>query len=295
MPPSTDLPPAPTVASGLRWAERFLSGWPEGVASPAVDAEVLVLCVLGVPRSSLYADADRALSPPEARSLADLVRRRAAGEPLQYLTGHQPFRHLDLAVGPGVLVPRPETEMVVERALALIGPVASPRVVDVGTGSGAIALSVAFECPSASVWASDISSEALGWARRNAAAHGLARVTFVEGDLLSPLPEWLLGSVDLVVANPPYLSSAALEAAAPDVRDHEPVVALVSGPTGLEVPSRVVAAAHAWLRPGGWLLMETWPGQAEALVELLEGSYGEVAARPDLAGSLRMVEGRRPA
>ena len=291
MPPSTDLPRAPTVASGLRWAERFLSGW---VASPAVDAEVLLLRVLGGPRSSVYSSGDRPLSSPESALLADLVRRRAAGEPLQYLTGHQAFRHLDLSVGPGVLVPRPETEMVVERALALLPAVASPVAVDVGTGSGAIALSLAQERPSASVWATDISAEALGWARRNAAAHGLERVAFVEGDLLSPLPGALLGAVDLVVANPPYLSSAAWEAAARDVREHEPVVALVSGPTGLEVPARVVASARAWLRPGGWLLMETWPGQAEALTELLRGAYEDVAARPDLAGSLRMVEGRRP-
>lgn len=291
MPPSTDLPAAPTVASGLRWAERSLSAW---VASPAVDAEVLVLCVLDAPRWSLFASGDRPLSARESMLLADLVRRRAAGEPLQYLTGHQPFRHLDLVVGPGVLVPRPETEMVVERALALIGPVVSPLVADVGTGSGAIALSLAQEHPSASVWATDISAEALVWARRNAAAHGLERVAFVEGDLLSPLPQSLLGAFDLVVANPPYLSCTALEAAAPDVREHEPMVALVSGPTGLEIPSRVVASARAWLRPGGWLLMETWPGQAEALAELLGGAYEEVAARPDLAGSLRMVEGRRP-
>lgn len=294
MPPSTEaaLAPGATVSVALRWAGRRLAGF---VDSPSVDAEVLLLSVLGLEsRAALFASGGRLLGPPSSDSFAGLVERRAAGEPLQYLTGHQAFRGLDLRVGPGVLVPRPETEMVVERALSLIAPVPSPLVVDVGTGSGAIALAVAAERPSALVWATEVSAAALEWARRNAAVLGLERVAFLQGDLLGCLPQSLAGEVDLVVANPPYLSETLVASAAADVREHEPWVALASGPTGLEVPSRLICSALPWLRPGGWLVMETWPGQAEALVALLEGSYEAVAARPDLAGSLRMVEGRRP-
>ncbi|HEU5001610.1 MAG TPA: peptide chain release factor N(5)-glutamine methyltransferase [Actinomycetota bacterium] len=293
MPRSTEvpLPAGATAVSALRWAGRRLTGF---VDSPSVDAEVLLLSVLGGTRARLYAAGDLVLTSVVAGQFVSLVERRGAGEPLQYLTGRQVFRGLDLQVGPGVLVPRPETEVVVERALALIAAVPSPVVVDVGTGSGAIALAIAAERPSAAVWATEVSGAALAWAGRNAAGLGLERVAFVEGDLLSGLPRALQGTVDLVVANPPYLPQALVESAAADVRDHEPRVALVSGPTGLEVPSRLIASAWAWLRPGGWLVMETWPGQAEDLVALLGDAYGEVAARPDLAGSLRMVEGRRP-
>jgi release factor glutamine methyltransferase len=194
-----------------------------------------------------------------------------------------------------VLVPRPETELLVEQAFRRVAGVASPVVVDVGTGSGAIALSMAVERPDARVWGTEVSGEAAAWARRNADRVGAANVTIVEGDLLSPLPPALLAAVDLVVANPPYLAAAQLAEAAADVRDHEPRLATVSGPTGLEVPARVVEEAWAWLRPGGWLVMETWPGQADDLLALLSARYEETAVHPDLTGSLRIAEGRRSA
>jgi release factor glutamine methyltransferase len=223
-----------------------------------------------------------------------LVERRAGGEPLQYLTAVQAFRRLELAVGPGVLVPRPETEMVVEHALGHLEGVEAPVVIDVGTGSGAIALSLATERPGAAVWATEISEEAAGWARRNVEAAGACNVTVVEGDLFAPLPEHLRGAVDLVVANPPYLSEVELADAPADVRDHEPVVATTAGPTGLEVAGRVVAGALRWLRPGGWLVLETHPGQAERLRTLMLPCYRDVAILPDLAARLRVAEGRRP-
>jgi release factor glutamine methyltransferase len=281
---------AGTVRETLRQAARRLATF---VDSPEVEAEILLGHLLGCSRSELYARGGE--DPGAALALLQaMVDRRRAGEPLQYLTGHQGFRRLDLLVGPGVLVPRPETEMVVEHALARITGSASPVVVDVGTGSGAIALSVATERPDATVWATELSPAAAAWARRNLERVGAANATVVEGDLLDPLPSGLAGGVDLVVANPPYLSESELGLTAADVRDHEPAVATVSGPTGLEVPARVVEEAWPWLRPGGWIVMETWPGQAEALEELLRAAYEEVALHPDLAGSLRIAEGRRP-
>jgi release factor glutamine methyltransferase len=252
---------------------------------------VLVGHVLGLSRASIYAHSTSVVSADDATRLEALVDRREAGEPLQYLTGHQGFRGLDLAVGPGVLVPRPETELVVEQALRRIFGVDGPAVVDVGTGSGAIALSIAVERPDAQVWATEISPEALTWARLNA-DRVAPRVVVLEGDLMAPLPFALKGAVDLVVANPPYLAASQLASVAPDVRDHEPLVATVSGPTGLEVPARIVREAREWLRPGGWLVMETWPGQVDELFALLADGYEEVDVHPDLTGSLRVAEGR---
>lgn len=275
----------------LRRARARLSG---AVESPAVEAEVLLGHVLGASRSELYGHPSCAVVPGDLDRLDELVARRVAGEPLQYLTGHQAFRRLNLAVGPGVLVPRPETEMLVEHALGRIAGVAAPVVVDVGTGSGAIALAVGTERPDAAVFATEVSAAALAWARRNLEGSGAANVTILEGDLLDPLPPALRGAVDLVVANPPYLAEAQLADLAADVRDHEPRLATVSGPSGLEVPARVVAEASPWLRPGGWLVMETWPGQADDLAALLSARYEAVAVHPDLGGSLRIAEGRAP-
>src|SRR5205807_8179846 len=150
------------------------------------------------------------------------------------------------------------------------------------------------ERPDAMVWATEVSPPAAAWARRNLERVGAANLTVLEGDLLAPLPARLAGGVDLVVANPPYLTETELGLTAADVRCHEPVLATVSGPTGLEVPARVVEEAWPWLRPGGWLVMETWPGQAEALEELLAARYVDVGLHPDLTGSLRIADGRRP-
>ncbi|MEA2591699.1 MAG: release factor glutamine methyltransferase [Actinomycetota bacterium] len=282
--------PPSDVREALRWARRCLRG---AVDSPEVEAEILLTHVLGRSRAQLYARSDDRLSAEAAERLGELVARRAGGEPLQYLTGHQAFRRLDLAVGPGVLVPRPETEMVVEHALGRIAGVASPVVVDVGTGSGAIALSVGVERPDATVWATEVSADAAAWARRNLDRLGAGNVTIAEGDLFSPLPASLRGAVDLVVANPPYLAAAQLAGVAADVRDHEPLVATVSGPSGLEVPARVVEEALAWIRPGGWLVMETWPGQSDDLLALLSARYAKAAVHPDLTGSLRIAEGQK--
>ncbi|MGH2688734.1 MAG: peptide chain release factor N(5)-glutamine methyltransferase, partial [Actinomycetota bacterium] len=221
-----------TIRGALDWAGSRLR---PHVASPAVDAELLLRHALDCPRAMLFSDPLAPVPAPAAALFAELVERRAAGEPLQYLTAVQSFRHLELAVGPGVLVPRPETEVVVERGLGHLAGTGSPVVVDLCTGSGAIALAVATERPDAAVWATELSADAAAWARRNAERTGAPNLTILEGDLFAPLPPALRGSVDLVVANPPYLSEAELATTDPDVREHEPVLATVAGPSGLEV------------------------------------------------------------
>lgn len=280
-----------SIRDALAWAGARLDG---SVAAPAVDAELLLRHVLGCPRALLFSEPERRLGPALAERFGALVERRAGGEPLQYLTAVQAFRRLELAVGPGVLVPRPETEVVVERALARLEDVENPVVVDVGTGSGAIALSVATELSGTTVWATEVSGEAAAWARRNAEAAGATNMTVVEGDLFGPLPEGLRGSVDLVVSNPPYLSEAELAETDPDVRDHEPHLATVAGPTGLEVAGRIIGETPSWLRPGGWLVLETHPGQAERLRVLMLARYQDVAIHLDLGARPRIAEGRRP-
>jgi release factor glutamine methyltransferase len=226
-----------------------------------------------------------------AEGVLKLARRRATGEPLQYITGIAGFRHLDLSVGPGVLIPRPETEMVVERALDHL-----PRggtAVDVGTGSGAIALSIAQERPDARVLATEISADALIWAERNRETLGLA-VEFIQCDLLTDLPNELRGKVDLVVSNPPYVPDEHARILPRDVVAHEPPVALFGGADGLVVVRALAGSAREWLRPDGWLVLEIAGDAGEAVTRTLTGhGYDQVSAGLDLAGRERVAEARR--
>lgn len=227
----------------------------------------------------------------QVRRTLDLTRRRALGEPLQYVTGVAGFRHLDVAVGPGVFIPRPETEQVVDRALAHLpkGGIA----VDIGTGSGAIALAIAQERPDADVWATDISPRALSWAEGNVSALSSA-VHLISGDLFDGLPSSLRRRLHVVVSNPPYVRRGEADGLPGDVRDHEPEVALFAGGDGLDVVGRIASEAGEWLREGGWLVLEigaTQGDQGVALVERL--GYGEVSVGMDLSGRERIVEARR--
>ena len=219
----------------------------------------------------------------------ELVRQRGRREPLAYVLGEWGFRRLTLRVDRRALVPRPETEVVVERCLALLDGVEAPAVLDVGVGSGAIALAIADERPGARVTAVDASLDALALARENAAATGLAdRVSLVEHDAKAGLPP---GPYDLVVANPPYVAEREIEELPPEVRDWEPREALVErGHT-----SAVARGACSVLRPGGWLVLETHEHAARAVAAELESlGYGDVAISRDLAGRERVVEGRCP-
>jgi release factor glutamine methyltransferase len=258
-----------------------------GVPSPRVDAEHLVAHVLGLSRSQLYAS-DVAFDQEQDSKLRTLVQRRVRREPLAYVLGEWGFRRLVLAVDRRALIPRPETEVVVERCLALLGDVDEPRVLDVGAGSGAIALAIADEHPGARVVAVDRAEDALALARVNLDRTGVnERVELVHGHLLAGVE----GPFDLVVSNPPYVLPDEFESLQPEIRLHEPKDALVGEGVGEEVARR----ARDVLRPGGWIVLESADGGSEALLSALEGlGYEDVTATPDLAGRPRVVEARRP-
>lgn len=229
---------------------------------------------------------DAAGSEQEAISFA---LRRAAGEPLQYVIGTAPFRQIELMVGPGVLIPRPETEVVVERALARLPD--RGTLLDVGTGSGAIALAVKAERPDARVIATDIAEEALAWFHVNEDALGLD-IELHRSDLFAGLPESLVGELDVVVSNPPYVASSDADSLPVDVVEHEPHVALFAGEDGLATIRDLVSEAPRWLKRGGWLVMEIGETQAAEVRALLEGAgYRDVAIHPDMTGRPRIAEG----
>jgi len=268
-----------------------------GVASPRHDAEALAASLLGVGRSRLLTTPD--LDPDQAERYAALVDERARRVPLQHLTGVAGFRHLELAVGPGVFVPRPETEQLVGWALAALRDegLARPLVVDLCTGSGAIALAVASELPGACVHAVERETLALAWARRNAAARagsGDTPIVLHAGDAAHPgVLADLDGTVDLVLTNPPYVPDGAR--VEPEVGEHDPPAALWGGPDGLRVVRTLVARAAVLLRPGGLLGVEHADVQGEAVPALLRaaGGWTDVADHPDLAGRPRFTTGRR--
>jgi release factor glutamine methyltransferase len=270
---------------------------------------------------SARAEADWLLEEaPDDESLRAMVARRMAGEPLQYVIGWAPFGRLRLAVGPGVFVPRPETEGLADRAATRLraaapaegcgepqggapvdregsgepqgGAPVRPVAVDLCTGSGAIACFLAAEVPRARVLATELDPAALAWARPNAERFG---VELLAGDLDAPLPPELAGRVDVLCANVPYVPSGAIATMPRDVRDHEPRLALDGGPDGLDVLRRLAVRAGHWLAPGGWLFCEIGEDQAEAATALLAAAgLAEVAVHPDLVGRDRIVEGTRP-
>jgi release factor glutamine methyltransferase len=251
-----------------------------------LDAELLLAHVLNRGRIELYTDFDRPLTTPELDAYRELVTRRARHEPVAYILGEWGFRRLTLTVDRRALIPRPETEIVVERALAHLSGLEAPRALDVGTGTGAIALAIADEFPGARVTAVDVSPDALELARENAARTGLA-VELVLQDLRNGLPD---GPWDLVVSNPPYVEPLDLETLMPDVRDYEPQVALV----GTGVTEAVMRGAAEALVPGGWLVLEVGEGQAHATAAALaEHGYLDIVTTTDLTGRDRVVEGRR--
>lgn len=257
-----------------------------GCPSPRVDAEWLLAEALSVSRSELQADGTRELSPEIAEGFRGAVARHAAREPLAYILGEWGFRRLELRVDSRVLIPRPETEVLVERSLALLAGIDRPRVLDIGVGSGAVALAIADEHARAQVVATDHSADALAVAEENRARVGLdGRVELVEGELFAGVD----GPFDLVVSNPPYVDSADFDTLDPEVRDYEPREALVA--TG--VTEAIAAGAPDVLVAGGALALEVADGKAAEIAALLEnGGYEEVTVTRDLAGRERIVDGR---
>lgn len=264
-----------------------------GIGEPRISAEVLVFHVLGCERAYLFAHPERELSATEEEQFETLIRRRASGEPLQYLTGHQEFWKADFLVSPAVLIPRPETEHLVEAVLDLVrhfalGP--HLKIIDVGTGSGAIAVSLARELPEAEVHAVDLSAAALEVARLNACRLG-TRVRFAESDVLADVVRD--ASFDFVVSNPPYVGLGERDKVQEVVRHYEPQIAVFAGDDGLDVIRRLIPQAFEALRAGGWLLMEIGYSQSEAVMALL-AAWHNVHAVPDLAGIPRVIVARKP-
>lgn len=281
-----------TVGRLLTWTAGWLTE--RGSGTPRLDAEVLLAHVRGCQRIMLYTAFDEVVPEEQRTRFRELVRRRGAGEPVAYLVGGREFFSLPLAVSPAVLVPRPETEGLVVRVIDVCREAGSPRIVDVGTGSGAIALALARNLPAAGITATDLSTAALAVARGNAEALGLAdRVAFHRGDLLADAA--VAGPWDVIVSNPPYVRDDEFAALPRDVREHEPREALVAGPRGVEVIERLASQAATRLSPGGWLVLEAGPNVAADVERILATTPGlePVATLKDLAGLPRVFQARR--
>ena len=277
----------PTLRENLALAATELER--AGSGSARLTAEVLLARLLGRDRAYLYAHPEQELPSALEGRWREWIARRAAGVPLQHLTGEQEFFGRTFLVTSETLIPRPETELLVEAALERMPAGMALDVAEIGAGSGCVAITLALERPRAQILATDISAAALAVARENARRLGAA-VQFAEGDLLAGLA----GAFDLVVSNPPYLSDAELTEAPTEVREHEPAGALAAGPTGLEVYARLIPEAWRRLRPGGWLLLELGYASAPGVRALLApDAWGEVATRRDLQQWERVLEARR--
>lgn len=282
--PAVDSPQ--TISDALHTATTLLS---RTSPSARLDAELLLEHVTGLSRTSLRSAPERGLPTAAGWSFQQLVKRRMKGEPIAYIRGQQEFWSLLFEVTPAVLIPRPETELVVERALAHLEENAAARIADLGTGSGAIALAIASERPASQVVASDASKDALEVATRNAARLQIANVTYVHGSWFAPLAA--AEPFDVIVSNPPYIAADDSDLA-PEVRRNEPAMALICGPTGLEALDHIISASHRHLAPGGWLILEHGWKQAAAVRNLLvRTGFSHVRSHADLAGHERVTEG----
>jgi release factor glutamine methyltransferase len=281
-----------TVLSLLnQTAERLASRCPE---TPRLDAEVLLAHVLATDKVGLYLSFHNPVSSEAQSQLQALVQRRLKGEPVSYLIGRKEFWSLLFKVGPAVMVPRPQTETLVEEALKLFPSHSSPVVLDIGTGSGALAIALATELPHATLIATDICAETLAMARKNAASNRIMTITFLQGDLFAPV-EGSGAAFDLIVSNPPYIAHDAIAALPAGIRDYEPHVALDGGPDGLACYRRIVAEAPRYLKPGGWLLLEVGEGQSQPLIKLISQNtmFGAPETAHDLLHIERVVKAQR--
>ncbi|MGO4861446.1 peptide chain release factor N(5)-glutamine methyltransferase [Atopobiaceae bacterium Sow4_H2] len=287
-----------TVGSCLSWTRDYLDR--KGDDHARLSAEWLLCAATDKDRTRLYMDYDQPLSPDELSLMHGYIERRAAGEPLQYITGRTTFRFVEVACEPGVLIPRPETEILVDAALEGVDacPDDEPLVLEVGTGTGCVAASIASERKAARVVATDLSPVAAGLARRNVASLGLdGRVDVVECDLAAGVDESLMGRFAVLVSNPPYIPTAVLEAEVPaEVRDNEPDLALDGGADGLDVYHRLLELAPRALRPGGMLCVELFEGALDpaALLARGQGVWDTVEVREDLTHRPRILVARLP-
>ena len=281
-----------TLREAIGWAAGQLSESPHLRADAHRDAALLLLHTLGISRAELLANSDRTLTPDQFTHFERLIARRFTHEPVQYITGEQEFFGLPLRVTPAVLIPRPETEHLVEAVLAEIDPSTSSTIADIGTGSGAIAIALAERLPSARIVATDISPVALELAAENAARNGVANgVRFVESDLLEAIaPD---APFDVIVSNPPYVAFADGKDLHPQVRDFEPATALFATGNGLDIYRRLIPQAQAALKANGLLALEIGEGQCAAINELL-GAWNDVRFVADLQQIPRVALARKP-
>lgn len=293
MPPQQTTTEGPwTVRRVLEWTTGFLQE--RGSDSPRLDAEVLLAHARGCPRIQLYTCYDETLSDDVRTRMREMVKRRADAEPVAYLVGHREFFGLDFEVTRDVLIPRPDTETLVVEALEALKPISEPRLLDVGTGSGCIAVAIASNNAAVQVTALDSSSPALEVAQRNLARHRLTdRVKLVLSDLFDGLPP--AGRFDVIVSNPPYVATVEMDHLQPEIRLHEPHAALVAGPDGLTVIRKLIEQAPTQLAPGGTLLLECSPEQAVEIEKVFSHSteYQAAGIIEDLAGRPRVVAARR--
>lgn len=278
-----------TIDGLLAWGEERLQ-LSSNAPSPAKDAEWLLRHVLGRDKAWLLTHGDESVEEGKAQEYALLIKRREKNEPMQYIVGETEFFGLPFRVTPEVLIPRPETEHLVEKVVELAAGFSAPRIIDVGTGSGAIAIAIAKQLPQAQVTATELSEGAIAVAQENAARNGVS-VRFLLGDLLAPVSE---EKYEIIASNPPYVPSEEKALLAVEVRDHEPEMALYGGADGLGIYRRLIPAAFLQLTDGGWLLLEMGFGQAERVKDLMEqAGFQEIEIVTDLQGIERILCGRK--
>jgi release factor glutamine methyltransferase len=265
----------------------------QGVAAPAIEAKVLIMQAAGLSEVGLLASPERVIGAKDERRYRRLIQRRLSGVPLAYIVGRKEFWSLSLRVQPGILIPRPETELLVEKTLDLSAG-GKVTIVDIGTGSGNIALALATELPAARIIAIDVSAKALRIAKLNAQDHGLENVAFVRGSLFSALDGLgLEGKCDFIVCNPPYVSASDWESLPREIIDHEPRRAFLGGRTGLEFIRRLIKGSPAFLKPRAHLLFEVGFGQAEKALSLFDRRWVETESFADLRGIPRVIKSRK--
>ncbi|MDA0284512.1 MAG: peptide chain release factor N(5)-glutamine methyltransferase [Planctomycetota bacterium] len=281
-----------TVKKVLDWTIGHLKQ--HGCESARLDAEILLAYSRACPRIKLYTEYDAPLTPEERATMRDLVRRRTAHEPVAYLVGFREFFGIDFEVEPGVLIPRPDTESLVVTALELANGIPAPRILDVCTGTGCVPIAIANSCPAAILSAIELDEPVCRIAQRNIGKHNLSgRISLLQGDLFEPVPDD--AQFDLITANPPYVTDTEMATLPPDVRLHEPHLALNGGSDGLDIVRRLITESVPKLAPNGYLLLEIGEQQSKAVTELFaaSGEYNPAQIVKDLGGHSRVVWARR--
>jgi release factor glutamine methyltransferase len=284
-----------TILEALNWATDYLRD--HGIDHPRLNAELLLACSIHLSREELYIRLHEQVMEEEIKTLEGLIQRRGSGEPLQYILGHQEFWSIDLTVDPRVLIPRPETEHLVEESLSILAKISSkkiPSVLELGTGSGAIAISLSKEVKNIFLVATDLSGDALMVAKENAKQAGVSdKIGFVKGDLLNPFHPG--ETFDLILSNPPYISDSEISDLSREVRDHEPLIALNGGKDGLEFYRKLISQAPSYLEKEGWFLLEVGSNQASSVSEMVEagGGFQRLERVKDLSGIERVVKAQK--